>query len=146
MPVHSIEKQLPFTPDELYQLVADIESYPKFLPWCSGARIIERDGNVVLADLMIEFKGVHGKYTSRVLLDEEAREISVELAQGPFKHLYQGWKFYPRHQSTLVEFDIDFAMRAKFLEKIVDLVFDSLCEKMMKAFEQQAYERYRPVV
>jgi coenzyme Q-binding protein COQ10 len=146
MPVHSIEKQLPFTAKELYDLVADIESYPSFLPWCSSARILERENNVVLADLMIDFKGVHGKYTSRVILDEEAGEISVELAQGPFKHLYQGWKFIPCHQSTLVEFDIDFSMRSKIMEKIVDMVFESMCAKMMNAFEQQAHKRYRPVV
>jgi coenzyme Q-binding protein COQ10 len=146
MPTHSIEKILPYTPKELFDLVADIESYPTFLPWCSGARIIEREGDVVLADLMIDFKGVHGKYTSRVLLDEAEGEISVELAQGPFKHLYQGWKFTPRHQGTLVEFDIDFVIRSRILEKIIDLVFDSACKKMMMAFEDQARQRYRPVV
>lgn len=146
MPTHSIEKILPYTQKEMFDLVADIESYPDFLPWCSGARILERDGNIVLADLMIDFKGVHGKYTSRVFLEEEEGEISVELAQGPFKHLYQGWKFTARNKSTLVEFDIDFAMRSMIMNKLVNLVFKDACKRMMDAFEVQAEKRYRPLV
>ncbi len=142
MPTHSVQVTLPYSQKQLFDLVADIENYPKFLPWCENARIWEKDGNVILADLVIRFKGVSGKYSSRVLLDEEAFEISVELAQGPFKHLYQGWKFSRVAGGTNIEFDIDFAMRSIILEKIVDLMFDESCKKMMAAFKTRADELY----
>jgi len=140
MPTHSAECILPYTPKQLYDLVADIESYPQFIPWCEASRILERNGGVVLADLVIRFKGVGGKYTSRVFLDEEEYEISVELAQGPFKHLYQGWKFAKVAGGTRVEFDIDFALRSKLMEKMVDFMFLDACEKMMDAFKNRAKE------
>ncbi|MDA0781114.1 MAG: type II toxin-antitoxin system RatA family toxin [Rickettsiales bacterium] len=138
MPTHYIEKILPYTPKQLFDLVADIESYPKFIPWCENARIYERDGDAVLADLVIRFRGVTGKYTSRVLIDETEKEISVELAQGPFHHLYQGWKFIKVPEGTRVEFDIDFKIRNFFLEKIADMMFDEACKKMMDAFTKRA--------
>jgi coenzyme Q-binding protein COQ10 len=142
MPAHTAEAILPYTEKQLFDLVADIESYPKFIPWCEAARIWEREGDTVLADLVIRFKGVSGKYTSRVLLDEAEHEISVELAQGPFEHLYQGWKFSKVAGGTKVDFDIDFALRSKFLEKIVDLMFYDACDKMMVAFSKRADELY----
>lgn len=142
MPTHSSEAILPYSQKQLYDLVADIESYPKFIPWCEAARVLSRDGDIVLADLMVRFKGVSGKYTSRVLLDEEQHEISVELAQGPFEHLYQGWKFSKVAGGTKVEFDIDFALRSKLLEKIVDLMFHDACEKVMESFSRRAEELY----
>lgn len=142
MPAHSAEAILPYTKNQLYDLIADIESYPEFVPWCEAARIWETEGDVLLADLAIRFKGISGKYTSRVFFDKEQYEISVELAQGPFKHLYQGWKFSDVAGGTRVEFDIDFAMRSKILEKIVDLIFLDTCDKMMQAFKKRAEDLY----
>ncbi len=142
MPTHTIETILPYKKKQLFELVADIESYPEFIPWCEGARILERDGDIVLADLIVHFRGVTGKYTSRVFLDKELDEISVELSQGPFEHLYQGWKFTKKPNGTLVEFDIDFKLRSFIMEKIVDLMFDDACKKMMNAFAERAKAIY----
>ncbi len=142
MPNHYSESILPYNQKQLYDLVADIENYPKFVPWCEAAKVWERDGNIALADLVIGFKSISGKYTSRVFLDEQAYEISVELAQGPFKHLYQGWKFIKTPDGTRVEFDIDFSMRSKILEKIVDIMFQEVCTKMISAFKKRADEIY----
>lgn len=143
MPKHFVEETLPYTPKQLFDLVADIESYPKFIPWCEGVRIKERDGDTVIAELIIHFKGVQGKYTSRVLIDEDANEISVELAQGPFHHLYQGWKFRKsQNGGTTVEFDIDFKIRNFLIEKMVDMMFDDACKKMMHSFRKRADELY----
>lgn len=142
MPIHADEIILPYTHQQLYDLVADIESYPKFIPWCEAARVWGREGDVVLAELAVRFKGVSGKYTSRVLLDEANYKISVELAEGPFEHLYQNWKFSMASSGTKVEFDIDFALRSKFLEKIVGPMFYATCEKMMVAFKARAEELY----
>ncbi len=142
MPSHFIKTTLPYTQKQLYDLVADIESYPKFIPWCEAARILRNEGDVVFADLVIRFKGVGGKYTSKVFLDEKQHEISVELADGPFKHLNQRWKFSEDSSGATIEFDIDFALRSKFLEKMVELMFHDACEKMITAFIGRAKELY----
>ena len=145
MPRHYIEREMPYTPQECFDLVADVESYSKFLPWCEGARVIERiDDKVVLADLQVHFRGVRGKYTSRVEMDRERQEINVELAQGPFKHLLQGWKFIAKQDGAacLVEFDLDFSLRSFLLEKLADMAFDHACRKMMSAFIAEAEKRY----
>lgn len=139
MPTHSIEKVLPYSQDQLYKMVSDVSSYPEFLPWCEAARILEDNGDVIIAELIIKFRGIHGRYTSRVFLDDKDKEISVELVQGPFKHLYNGWKFSKAKEGgTLVEFDIDFTMRSKIFEKVVDFMFDEVLEHMIEAFEKRA--------
>ena len=143
MPTHFVEKTLPYKAKQLYDMVADIESYPKFIPWCEGARVYDKYDNVLLADLLIKFSGVNGKYTSKVTLDEDAKEITVELAQGPFHHLYQSWKFSELHNGTRVEFDIDFKIKNFLIEKVVDSVFDKACSKMMEAFSKRADELYQ---
>ncbi|MCE3232643.1 MAG: ubiquinone-binding protein [Rickettsiaceae bacterium] len=142
MPSHYIEKIMPYSPKQLYDLVADIESYPKFIPWCEGARVYQREGDTILADLIIHFRGITGKYTSRVLLDEQEKEITVELAQGPFHHLHQGWKFTKTPDGTRVEFDIDFKIRNFVIEKLADIMFDEACGRMMRAFEDRARAIY----
>ena len=78
MPTHAEKRILPYRPDQLYALVAGIEHYPKFLPWCVGARIRERTTNVVVADLIIGFKVFRERFTSRVTLDPEAKRIDVD--------------------------------------------------------------------
>lgn len=142
MPAYSTERTLPYSPKQLYDLVADIESYPDFIPWCEGARIYDKEDGYILADLLIKFKAISGKYTSRVFLDDDNFEISVELVQGPFHHLYQGWKFTPTADGTLVEFDIDFKMRSVIIEKLVQTAFKEACSKVMDAFTKRADETY----
>jgi coenzyme Q-binding protein COQ10 len=134
MPKHHSSTILPYTTKQLFDLVSDIESYPKFIPWCEGARVYERVSNTILADLIIHFRGITGKYTSKVILDEEHKRIIVELADGPFEYLYQNWNFVQTEKGTQVEFYIDFKIKNFILEKLADLMFDEACDKMMQAF------------
>jgi coenzyme Q-binding protein COQ10 len=144
MPKRYIAKTLPYTQKQLYDLVADIESYPTFLPWCEGARINSRKGNKLFADLLIGFDAINGKYTSHVTLDPENFTISVELVEGPFHHLTQKWEFtYESDEETNVCFDIDFKLRVSFLEGIVDSMFEKAFDKMMHAFEKRAHELFQ---
>jgi coenzyme Q-binding protein COQ10 len=143
MPTFSTEKILPYTPDELYAVVADIEHYPTFIPYIEGARIIDTTPDATIAELRVAYKGISGRYTSRVLLDSDLKEISVELAQGPFKHLYQGWKFTAAPGGARVEFDIDFQMRSRLIEMLVSGMFESAIAKIMTAFENRAKMLYR---
>ncbi|MFX8637161.1 type II toxin-antitoxin system RatA family toxin, partial [Acinetobacter baumannii] len=87
-------------------LVADIEKYPEFLPWCLAARIRKREGNVVLADLMIGFKMVRERFTSRVELGDH--RIDVAYTEGPFQYLDNHWIFEPAPDGCLVDFYVDF--------------------------------------
>ena len=91
MPTHGEKRVLAHSPAQLFHLVADIERYPEFLPWCIAARIRKREGNLVVADLVIGFKMVRERFTSHVALDEAQRRIDVVYAEGPFKHL-ENWK------------------------------------------------------
>src|SRR5712671_4992679 len=86
MPTHAEQRVLPYTPEQLFALVADIERYPEFLPWCIGARIRERKPDLVVADLIIGFRMFRERFTSRVALDPP-RRIDVAYTEGPFRYL-----------------------------------------------------------
>lgn len=139
---HSDSKFLPFSASQMYDLVADIEKYPEFLPWCSGARILEvvREGELVIAELLIRFKFFQEKYSSKVSLDSEAKTINVELVEGPFNHLTNNWKFLGVEEGCMVHFDIEFELKSKFLQKMVGGMFASSFEDMVKRFEIRAGE------
>jgi len=133
----------PYLPSQLFQLVADIESYPEFLPWCSAARILSKDGNVWLAELVIHFKAFHEKYTSKVMLDEETCTIMVEMVSGPFTHLHNHWRFTPAPAGgTSIDFELDFAFRSVILEKLIGFMFEKACAKMSEAFVKRAQAIY----
>lgn len=138
MPTVSVEHILPYTPDQMFNLVADVEHYPEFLPWCVGARVWEREEDKMLADLLVRFKGFQSKYTSRVFLNRHDHEIEVELVHGPFKHLYNGWKFTRHPQGVRVEFDLDFELSSKILQGMIGFMFEDAFKKMLAAFEERA--------
>ena len=93
MPSHRETRFLPYSPEQVFDLVADIERYPEFLPWCRGARVRSRKGNVIVADLMIGFRMIREHYTSKVVLDRPTR-IDVEYGhEGPFRKLENHWTF-----------------------------------------------------
>ena len=93
MPTHAERRVLPYTPEQLYTLVAEVEHYPQFLPWCVAARIRERREGMIVADLVIGFKMIRERFTSRVTLDTTQRHILVEYIDGPFRKLENNWRF-----------------------------------------------------
>jgi coenzyme Q-binding protein COQ10 len=141
MPQHSEQRVLPFRPEQLFDLVADIESYPQFLPWCIGARIRRRDGNVLLADLVIGFKMVRERYTSRVTLTPKHR-IDVAYVDGPLKRLTNCWTFSDHERGCLVDFHVDFEFRSRVLQALVGALFHEAFRRMVASFEQRATQIY----
>ena len=141
MPTHAEKRFLPYTPDQMYGLVADIEKYPEFLPWCLASRIRKREGNLVVADLMIGFKMVREKFTSRVTLSPPDR-IDVAYAEGPFHYLNNHWIFVPAEGGCLVDFYVDFEFRSKILQKIMGALFGEAVRRMVAAFEGRANQLY----
>jgi len=142
MPTHAEKKVLPYTPEQMYRLVADVEKYPEFLPWCLASRIRRREGNVMYADLVIGFKMVRERFTSRVELDEAGRRIDVQYTEGPFQYLNNHWIFQPHERGVCVDFYVDFEFRSKMLQKIMGVLFNEAVRRMVHAFETRAEQLY----
>ncbi|MEI8393682.1 MAG: type II toxin-antitoxin system RatA family toxin [Rhodospirillaceae bacterium] len=141
MPTHAEKKFLPYTPDQMYRLVADIDRYPEFLPWCIGARVKSRTGNIIKADLMIGFKMVRERFTSTVILTPPAR-IDVKFAEGPFQHLTNHWIFEHAPGGCLIDFYVDFEFKSKMLQKVIAVLFGEAVRRMVVAFEGRAAALY----
>ena len=128
MPKHSETKRLPYSARQMFDLVADVESYPKFLPWNSAARIRSRRvieaGEVIEADLVISFKVFRERFSSRVTLWPEALTIDTEYLDGPFRYLKSGWSFREVTGGCEVSFHVDFEFRNAILQSIIGSVFN----------------------
>ncbi len=147
MPSHSETQIFPYSVAQLYDLVADVEKYPEFLPWCRAARIIERHDEYFLAELVICFKHITEKYTSRVNLhppqgDHKPASIDVELIKGPFTHLENHWKFIPKKNQTQLEFLVSFNFKTRLLDSLIGPFFSKATEKMVVAFTERAHILY----
>lgn len=141
MPSHTETQFSPYAPQQIFDLVADIERYPEFLPWCRAARILERGENSCLAELLISFKHLTEHYTSRVTFSP-SHAVEVEMVAGPFHHLINRWKFTPEGQGTRIDFFIDFQFRSKLLEKLIGGMFTKAANKMAGAFKERANQLY----
>jgi coenzyme Q-binding protein COQ10 len=141
MPTHAEERVLPYTPQQLFALVADIERYPEFLPWCIGARIRERESNLIVADLIIGFRMVRERFTSRVSLAPPQR-IDVAYAEGPFRYLNNHWSFSPDPGGCRVGFFVDFEFKSRLLQRLIEVLFSEAVRRMVGAFEKRARDLY----
>ena len=142
MPTHAEKRVLPYTPQQLYDLVADIERYPEFLPWCVAARIRKREADLVVADLVIGFKVFRERFTSQVKLSPEANRIDVAYTEGPFKYLDNHWLFAPHPQGCEIDFYVDFEFRSRILQKAIAVLFSEAVRRMVGAFEARAHALY----
>ncbi|MGE5502848.1 MAG: type II toxin-antitoxin system RatA family toxin [Actinomycetota bacterium] len=144
MPTHAERRLLPYTPEQLFELVADVERYPEFLPWCLGARIRRREGEVFFADLIIGFKMVRERFTSKVTLSRPDR-VDVTYTEGPFRHLNNHWIFKPAPDGgTEIDFYVDFEFRSKLLQGLIGALFNEAVRLMVAAFEKRARQLYGP--
>lgn len=142
MPTLTDHQRSPYTPRQLFALVADVERYPEFLPWCRAARILEHKEGELLAELVISFKGFTESYTSRVVLTPPAA-IDVTMTRGPFEHLVNRWRFTPEGQGgTAIEFFLDFKFRSRLLEALIGGLFEKATRKMAAAFTARADALY----
>lgn len=142
MKVYSETRFLPYTPEQMFDLVADVPSYPKFLPWCLSTRIVGREGeNVFLSEMEIGFKMMRERYTSRVTL-KRPEEIGVEALEGVFKELHTIWRFTRAPGGTQVGFEIRFAFRSFLLQTMIGAVFNEAARMMVRSFEKRAQVLY----
>lgn len=146
MPTHSEIRYLPYTAQQMYDLVGDVASYPKFLPWCAAARLrsVTQTGDctVLLADLVISFKVFRERFGSRVELHPNEKRIDTEYLDGPFKFMKSDWQFSDAEGGCDVHFFVDFEFKNAVLQKLIGVVFNEAMHRIVTAFEKRAAELY----
>lgn len=141
MPAHHEQKDLPYPAPFLFDLVADVASYPEFVPWCVGAKILRCGDSWFIADLGIGYKMIKERFTSKVLLTPH-QAVDVEYYDGPFKSLSNRWRFHPiDEQNCRVEFELEFAFKSRLLHALVEGLFLEVVRHMVGAFEKRAAEK-----
>lgn len=147
MPSHSETRTLPYSAQQMYDLVADVASYPEFLPWTSAARVRsvtpQPDGSEIMqADLVISFKVFRERFGSRVVLWPVKRRVETEYLDGPFRHMRSNWAFRDVAGGCEVAFDVDFAFRNRLLQSAAELFFYEAMKRVVRAFEDRAKTLY----
>ena len=151
LPSHQDSRDLPYTAHQMFDLVADVERYPEFLPWNSAARIRSRETRTdgaeeIAADLVISFKVFRERFGSRVVLwpeDSGVLKIDTEYLDGPFKYMRSGWTFRDRPEGGChVEFFVDFEFRNAILQRLIGVVFHEAMSRIVRAFEDRARTLY----
>lgn len=142
MPTHSESRIVPYSSEQLFDLVMDIEKYPEFLPWCLGARINRSAKNDLDADVVIGYKIFREKFSSRVHFTKP-KSVEVEYLKGPMRHLHNKWTFKDmKANQCRVDFYVDFSLKTRLMEGLVDQFFQRALVKMINAFELRAMEIY----
>lgn len=142
MPRHTETRNLPYTPEQVFELVADVGRYQEFLPWVSATRVRSDTGTEMVADLVVGFKAIKETFTSRVH-KARPREIRIDYVEGPLKYLHNNWTFEPDGKGgTLVGFCVDFAFKSRIFEALAGQMFDRALRRMIGAFETRADELY----
>lgn len=136
MPYFRDVRQFPYAPESVFTLVARVEEYPHFLPWCQEVKIRERQDNRILADLTAGMSFVSETYTSLILLAPFTK-IEVSQHEGPFQYLSNTWLFRALDKGTEVMFEIDFQFKSSFLGKTMEVFFMQAVSQMITAFETQ---------
>ena len=136
--------KLPYSVDQLYDLISDIESYPAFIPWCDAVRIIEKKENMLLVDLAVCYKGFSESYRSEVILSDisDSRMISAKAVSGPFKMMDTEWMVTNLGNETEVKFFIAFSFNSVLIGRMIGLVFEKSCKDILQSFKARAEHLY----
>ena len=147
MPTHTEKRIMPYTAKQMYDLVADVETYPDFLPWCAATRIrkVTKDSHktIIEADLIIAFKVFRERFGSKVTLKAEKFSIDVEYLDGPFKYLNNHWIFRDVDGGCEADFFVDFEFKSRVLQALIGVVFNEAMQRIVKAFEMRADDLYK---
>ena len=148
MPTYSTKRRVRHSASDMFELVADVEHYPEFVPMCSGLKVRQRtsgDGGteVIVADMTVSFKLIHETFRSRVTLERPKLKILVEYLQGPFSRMQNRWSFVPAGEATCdVEFYIDYEFKSRMLGALMGSMFDVAFRRFASAFEHRADKVY----
>ena len=147
MTVHRLTRIVPYKPEQLAELVADVDAYPSFLPWITSMRVWNRrtepDGARMLdAEAGVGFAMLRERFSTWVRHDRRANVVEVGLIRGPFRHLKNRWEFHPDPKGTRLEFMIDFAFKSRMLDLVLQANFDRAVASLMRRFEERAAKLY----
>jgi coenzyme Q-binding protein COQ10 len=142
MPRHSETRYLPYTPEQLFDLVADVQHYDEFLPWVVAVRVRSSSEKETVADLVVGFNAFKERFTSRVV-KQQSTNICVDYIDGPLKYLHNEWHFDRAPDGgTNLCFSVDFAFKSRLFESLAGAMFDRALRRMTSAFEQRAAALY----
>jgi coenzyme Q-binding protein COQ10 len=142
MPRHTETRTISYTPEQMFDLVADVKRYQEFLPWVAATRIRSDGDTLMIADLVVGFRSLKETFTSRVT-KERPTSILVDYVEGPLKYLHNSWKFRPDGKGgTEIDFCVDFAFRSRIFESLAGQMFDRALRRMIGAFEDRAHQLY----
>jgi coenzyme Q-binding protein COQ10 len=142
VPTHAEKRHLPYSQTELYELVARVDRYPEFLPWCTAVRVTDRAGDTFFADLVVQFKVFRERFRSKVTLHPH-HLIDVEYITGPFRYLNNHWRFIEADDGgCIIDFYVDFEFKSRVLQKLIGLLFNEAVSRMVGAFETRARQLY----
>ncbi len=142
MPRHTEQRNLPYMPEQLFDLGADVKRYSEFLPWVAAVRVRSNSETDTVADLVVGFRALKETFTSKVI-KRRPHEIEIDYIEGPLKYLHNSWKFAPDGQGgTIVDFCVDFAFRSRIFEALAGQMFDRALRRMIGAFEERAHALY----
>ncbi len=144
---HGLTRILPYAPEQLFDLVGDVERYPEFVRWVTELRTWNRrqeaDGVILLdAEAKVRFSVIRERFATRVRLDRAALVIDVALLSGPFRRLQNHWRFRTHEQGTELRFDIDFEFGSRFLETLLAVNMERAVAKLVACFEDRAKQLY----
>ena len=142
VPKHAETRALPYTPEQMFDLVADVRRYPEFLPWVSAMRVRKDTAEESLADMIVGFKGLRETFTSKVT-KVRPDSVRVDYVDGPLKYLHNDWRFRSDGKGgCLVDFSVDFAFKNRVFEMLAGQVFGAALRRMIGAFEERAAALY----
>ncbi|HYA07250.1 MAG TPA: type II toxin-antitoxin system RatA family toxin [Xanthobacteraceae bacterium] len=148
MPQFSTKRRVRHSAADMFDLVADIDHYPEFVPLCRSTRMRKRSRDaegrdVVISEMTVAYKLVHETFTTKVTLDRDKLEILVEYLEGPFRKMNNRWSFHPTGENSCeVEFFIAYEFRSRTLGLLMGAMFDAAFRRFSAAFERRADEVY----
>ena len=137
-----VTRQSPFTAQQMFDLICDVDSYDQFIPHCTAARTRERTETDMLGDLAIGYKFLRETYTSKISMARDPLTVTVAQAKGPFRHLFNQWVFEDTESGCNVHFELQFDFAVPMLKKLIAPMMDRVVEKFIGAFETRALEIY----
>jgi coenzyme Q-binding protein COQ10 len=141
MPGHREKRFLPYSAEQMFDLVADVGRYAEFLPWVTAVRVRSNSDTEMVADLIVGFRSLRERFTSRVG-KVRANTITVDYIDGPLKFLRNEWQFQPAPGGCTIDFSVEFAFKNRVFEAIAGQMFDAALRKMINAFETRADALY----
>ena len=142
MPRHTETRNLPYTPEQMFDLVADVKRYQEFLPWVAAVRVRSNSETDMIADLVVGFRAIKETFTSRVR-KRRPEQIVIDYIEGPLKYLHNSWTFEADGKGgTNIAFCVDFAFKSRIFESLAGQMFDRALRRMIGAFEDRARELY----